>query len=260
MTLVPLMGVDLYELANNHHWRTEFGITKWSTPAPAWMGLGSGSTGGNEHDWTLYTLQNYYALLDCGFRLRPTAGTANGVHPVPLGFGRVYVHLPDGFSYNAWLKGLDAGRSFVTTGPMLVADAATNEIRGMVLSEEPVNEVEVIVNGEVRHRVTLQSEKNNEGAWEARFRQPIKLDGTSWAAVRCFEYRAHNRLRFAHTAPCWFDVPDRPLRPREEEIDFLIRRVRDEIDRSAATLPAEAVAEYRQALQIYKGITPRTNP
>ena len=40
----------------------------------------------------------------CGL-LRPTAGTASGVHPVPLGFGRVYVHCPAGFSYEAWVRG-----------------------------------------------------------------------------------------------------------------------------------------------------------
>ena len=49
----------------------------------------------------------------------PTGGTASGVHPVPLGFGRVYVHLPGGFSYKTWVSGLNQGRSFVTTGPML---------------------------------------------------------------------------------------------------------------------------------------------
>src|SRR5882724_3524022 len=55
----------------------------------------------------------------CGFRMRPTAGTASGVHPVPLGFGRVYVHQPKGFAYDTWVQGLDRGNSFVTTGPML---------------------------------------------------------------------------------------------------------------------------------------------
>lgn len=248
MALVPLMGVDLYELANNHHWRTEFGIDRWSTQAPEWMGLGTGSRGGTERDWTLYTFQNYYALLNCGFRLRPTAGTANGVHPVPLGFGRVYVHLPEGFSYEAWLKGLDAGRSFVTTGPMLLTAVATNGVRGRVLSEEPVKEVEVVVNGEVRHRLALRPEQNAEGAWESRFRETFQLEGTSWVAVRCFEARANNRLRFAHTAPRWFEVPDAPLRPRKAEVEFLAQRVRDEMNRSRTVLPPSAIAEYEKAL------------
>ena len=76
--------------------------------------------GFTERGWIDYGFQNYYALLNCGFRLRPTAGTASGVHPVPLGFGRVYVHCPDGFGYDAWVRGLDRGESFVTTGPMLL--------------------------------------------------------------------------------------------------------------------------------------------
>jgi len=260
MALVPVMGVDLYELANNHHWRTEFGITNWSTPAPEFMGLPNEGRHGTELDWTLYTFQNYYTLLNCGFRLRPTAGTANGVHPVPLGFSRVYVHLPDGFRYDAWMKGLNEGRSFVTTGPMLLADAAPTAVSGTVLSEEPVKEVQAVVNGQVRHRIALRPERNAEGAWEARFRQPLKLDGTSWVALRCWETRAANRIRFAHSAPRWFDVPGQPLRPRQVEVAFLIGRVQDQIERSRGVLPPEAIAEYRQALETYERIARYAEP
>jgi hypothetical protein len=302
MALAPLLGVDLYELANNHHWRTEFAMTTWSTPAPEWMRLPNNGRSGNALDWTLYTFQNYYALLNCGFRLRPTAGTANGVHPVPLGFGRVYVHLAahggggneaqtsdegspsrrapsaansGGFNYDNWLKGLNEGRSFVTTGPMLLAELKPNEASGVVLSEEPVSEVEVIVNGEVRHRLSLAPEKNREGAWEARFSQPLKLAGTSWCALRCFERRSPNpaaveearlasrdkqslttpaatEVRFAHTAPRWFNVPGAPLRPKQHEVEFLMQRVRDEIRRSRGVLPESAIAEYERALAIYE--------
>ena len=252
MALVPLLGVDLYELANNHHWRTTFAMTNWSTPAPAWMGLPNQGRSGSALDWTLYTFQNYYALLDCGFRLRPTAGTANGVHPVPLGFGRVYVNLPGGFSYEGWRNGLNEGRSFVTTGPMLLAEMQTNEVTGLVLSEEPVGEVEVIMNGEVRHRVSVAPHKNGESAWEASFRQPLKCIGTSWIAVRCFEHRTNQVVRFAHTAPHWFDVPGAPLRPKQQEVAFLAQRVRDEIARSRGVLPASAIAEYESALAAYE--------
>ncbi len=260
MALVPVMGADLYELANNHHWRTEFGLTNWSTPAPAFMRLPNEGRSGTELDWTLYTFQNYYALLDCGFRLRPTAGTANGVHPVPLGFGRVYVHLPDGFTYDAWMKGLNEGRSFVTTGPMLLAETKPDQVSGLVLSEEPVYEAEVIVNGSVIHCLALQPEKNAEGAWEARFAQSLKLDGTSWVAARVFEQRPGGRIRFAHTAPRWFDVPDQPLKPRQVEVAFLIKRVRDQIERSSGTLPPEALAEYRKALDTYERIARNALP
>jgi hypothetical protein len=270
MALVPIMGIDLYELANNHMWRTEFGLTNWSTPAPAYMNLPNDGRYGGERDWILYTLQNYYTLLDCGFPLRPTAGTANGVHPVPLGFGRVYVHLPGGFRYQDWVKRFNEGRSFVTTGPMLLAEidgqlpgfkfpakpAHTRRVpvQGTVFSEQPITAVEIIRNGEVVHHLTPSGKQNRDGAFETKFMHTVDLAGSGWIAVRCWESRERGRIRFAHTAPTYFTAPSEPLRPRPEEVAFLIHRVQEEIRRSSGVLPAEAVAEYRDALKTYESI------
>ncbi len=114
------MQVDLYELTNNHIWRTGFLFRDWGEPPPKYMNAAKDPRGGvSEQGWIDYTFENYYALLNCGFKMKPTAGCASGVHPVPLGFGRVYVHQPNGFSYQDWIQGLGEGRSFVTTGPML---------------------------------------------------------------------------------------------------------------------------------------------
>ncbi len=84
----------LYELSNNHVWRTKFAFTEWNTVAPSFIQPPFGSQVGGHRAWLDYTHGMYYALLNCGLRLAPSAGTANGVHPVPAGFGRVYVHLP----------------------------------------------------------------------------------------------------------------------------------------------------------------------
>ena len=121
LMLPPVTGAQLYELANNHMWRTPYAFTNYVSAAPPYLHPPYGAHAGSERDWTLYTFGMYYTLLNAGFRPVPTAGTASGVHPVPAGFSRVYVHLPDGFSYEKWLQGLQAGRSFVTTGPMLFA-------------------------------------------------------------------------------------------------------------------------------------------
>lgn len=252
--IVALMNVDLFELANNHVWRAQFALANWTPPAPAYMGLPNGGRFDTEHDWLEYTHRTYWTLLDCGFRMRPTGGTGSGAHPVPLGFGRVYVNLPGGFSYETWLQGLNEGRSFVTTGPMLLADFKTNEVSATILSDEPVTEVEVIVNGEIRQRVAVTPSRNSEGAWEATLRHPLQLDGTSWVALRCWEKRAEGRERFAHTAPRWFDVPGRPLLPRKAEAEFLVRRVQEQIDRSRGVIPPAAIAEYEQALAVYQRI------
>jgi uncharacterized protein with PIN domain len=41
------------------------------------------------------------------------------------------------------------------------------------------------------------------------------------------------------------------LRPRQEEVTFLVKRMREQIDRNKEILPEEALQEYRQALERY---------
>jgi hypothetical protein len=94
MMLVPVPKVDLFELSNNSVWRTQFGFK--STPAglPAWMAVGKdGSNTLTKWGWLNYGFEVYYALLNCGFPLAPTAGTASGVHPVPLEPFGLFHHL-----------------------------------------------------------------------------------------------------------------------------------------------------------------------
>ncbi len=268
LALVPLLKVDLFELANNHHWRIDFSIKNWADPAPAWMGL-SGPGTLTERDWTLYGFQTYYALLNCGFRMRPAAGTANGVHPVPLGFGRVYVQLDGAFSYDAWMRGLSAGRSFVTTGPMLLAKVddrwpgSTVQVQGertdyhlecTANSEQPLESVELIVNGRVRQRFEPQNRKTAAGSFETRISAQLNPKTTSWLAWRCFEKRPGDRLRFAHTAPWHFEVAGKPLHPRREEAGWLVARVKEEIARSEGIAPEGLIADYRRSLRIYEQI------
>src|SRR5439155_9501505 len=55
---------------------------------------------------------------DCGLRLPPSAGSASGVLPNPVGYDRVYVHLDGELSYERWWEALRAGRVFVSNGPL----------------------------------------------------------------------------------------------------------------------------------------------
>jgi hypothetical protein len=268
LALVPLLKVDLFELANNHHWEVEYSVKNWAVPAPAWMGL-SGSGTATERDWTLYGFQTYYALLNCGFRLRPAAGTANGVHPVPLGFSRVYVKLDEPFSYEAWMRGLAAGRSFVTTGPMIFArvqgqwpgatlqvdpSAPEYRLQCAVQSEQELESVELIVNGAVAERFEPRSQRTAAGSFRTTIETRFSPAESSWLAWRCFEKRPGGRFRFAHTAPWHFEVPSRPLRPRRVEAEWLVARVKEEMERSRGIAPEGLLDDYRRALNIYEQI------
>lgn len=270
--LPPTTGAQLYELANNHLWRTEFGFTNYVSDAPAFLQPPRGGRTGNERDWTLYTLGMYYTLLDSGYRLSPTAGTASGVHPVPAGFSRVYVHVGEVFSYERWLEGLAAGRSFVTTGPMLLATVngrdpgeifrqasapATYRVAGTVRSEQPLSFIEVLHNGRPARTIMPQNRETPEGGRETAFGAELDVAGSSWLAVRCWEDRPDARYRFAHTAPWYVEVPGRPLQPGRDEKQFLIRRMTDEMARSRSVVSPEAMAEYERALAAYEKLTPR---
>jgi hypothetical protein len=268
MIVAALLKIDLYELANNHVWRTEFGFPAFGDKPGEYMKVERDLKGFTERGWIDFGFQNYYALLNCGFRMRPTAGTASGVHPVPLGFGRVYVHQPKGFNYDTWVKGLDRGNSFVTTGPMLFvkmnsqdagstfkADAGSElRIAGSAVGALPLERIEIVVNGEVSHTLKPTNVKNKDGAFETLLDEKIKFAESGWLTVRCYEDRSDKRVRFAHTSPFHVDVPGKPVRPRRAEIDFLIKRVTDEFTRSEKILPPAALEEYREALRIYQDI------
>ena len=238
--------------------------------APAYMNLERQSDGLTEWGWIDFGFQTYYALLNCGFRMRVSAGTASGVHPVQLGFGRVYVHLPDGFSYDEWIAGLNQGRSFVTTGPMLEVTFNNEFGRTYVQDREPrciriacrlrarhrvrghSTESKLIVNGRIEKEVLPKNLARKSGGFDSPINVDVGKDKTHWVAVRCFEKTKDGRLRFAHTNPVFVDIADRPLHPRAVEVDYFIKRMTDEIARNEGVLSDEALAEYREALSIYE--------
>lgn len=276
MTLPHTTGATLYELANNHVWRTEFGFTQWNTMAPAFLQPPLGGNGGNERDWLAYTLGQYYVLLNAGFRLVPTAGTASGVHPVPAGFSRVYVHLDQAFTYDDWLAGLETGRSFVTTGPMVFAkvndqlpgfefaeqDLAGGSVKlsGHVLSEHPLATLEVVQNGRVVASLPTKNTRTDKQAWRCEIETQVQVQGSGWLCVRCTEDRPDQRVRFAHTAPWRFHIADKPLRPSLQEKEYLVQRVTNEMERSRAVLPASALEEYKTALQRFQNMEVSDDP
>lgn len=273
MMLVPVAGVDLFELANNSVWRAPFGFKQVSVAPAEWMNVEQTAPGElTEWGWLHYGFEVYYALLNCGFRLAPTAGTASGVHPVPLGYSRVYVHLDGDFSLESWLAGLKAGRSFVTTGPMVFArldgtwpgDTRSFERPGPrparleveTASLHPTVSIEVLVNGRVAERIDPMPARWDGRAWQARSERTLTLEDSSWIAVRCVEPQPDGRKRFAHTGPWYRLTQGRPLTPRPEQARWLASQVAAEMERSRSVLTPAARAEFEHALRVYESLLP----
>lgn len=280
LMIVPVMKVDLFELTNNHVWRTNFGFPQWTREAaPPYMRLEYDAQGGfTEASWIDFGFQTYYALLNAGFKIRPSGGTASGVHPVPLGFGRVYVQTVDGgkpvFSYERWMQGLAAGRSFVTTGPMLLvevegqapgatlagAEKPGYRVTGTAESAVPLDRIEIVVNGRVAKTITPANTKTDRGGYTSPLDAEAPLAGSGWIAVRAYEARADKRVRFAHSSPVHVDIPGKPLRARRSEAEYLVRRMEEELARNRTVLKPEELQEYSAALGVYQKVLEQAIP
>lgn len=165
-----------------------------------------------------YTQDIYYHLLNCGIRLPPSAGSASGVLPNPIGYNRAYVHLDGGFSYAAWVDGLRAGHSFVSNGPLLRARAdgqlpgttlRTNGTLHVLLearidSRDPIEAVELVHNGNVE-RITLPAR--------------LTIIESGWFLLRVVALPT-NTFRFASTAPWYVEIDGRPMTPHSASARF----------------------------------------
>lgn len=184
----------------------------------------------------LWSMEVYYRLLNCGFRFPVSAGSASGVKASPLGYNRVYVHVPGPFSYASWFRSLKAGRSFATNGPMLFLSAdgqePGSELRGEAprkvrlrveaRSPRPLERLEIVADGRVIHSVT---KPGRDRRWVAEVEHSFTHDG--WVVARCFE-PALGTIRFAHTSPVYVKI-GRPARAVEDArffVEWIDREIR----------------------------------
>lgn len=188
------------------------------------------------------TVPLWYRLLNCGFRLPASAGTdvfLNRIRSRLPGGDRAYVHLDGPFSYDAWVKGLKAGRSFVTNGPMLefTADgkplgatlvlAAPGQVRlqAKAHSAAPITRIEIIHNG-----VVVATGLPDAVGRSASFDETLQIEKSGWLGARVYGSGAYSGgTAQAHTSPIYVEVAGRPASSKEDAAYFL-----DWIDRLEA--------------------------
>lgn len=61
-------------------------------------------------------------------------------------------------------------------------------------------------------------------------------------------------MRFAHTAPWYVEVNGQSVRPAWQEREYLISRMKNEMQRSRGIVSEAAMAEYQQALDFYRSL------
>lgn len=206
-----------------------------------------------------WAMSVYYKLLNCGFKLPVSAGTASGVKPTPLGYNRVYVHLPGKFSYLEWFHELKAGHSFATNGPMLTLTVNGHEIgdtiqfpadtgetnrrvkvHAAVYSLGAMIKLEILWKGKVVKRVIAAPNTDKLSA-DIVFTVP----GTGWFVARAFE-KPTKTVQFAQTSPVYVQVGhDRGIVP--DDARFFVRLMDREI-RHYLNISGFRTAADRQAM------------
>ena len=224
------------------------------------------------------TVPLWHRLLNCGFKLTASAGTdcfLNRVRSRLPGGDRVYVKLDGPLNYSSWIKGLRAGRSFVTNGPMLSLSADEKQIGSTIRlsgagdvsvtastgAQFPLDKFELIQNGKV-----VATGKLNEKKLAATIKETLKFDRSGWLAVRATG-PSHPDLptggQYAHSSPIYVEVADRPADSREDALYFLkwidrlhlAVRQRDRIP--SAKLRAHVESQLEDARDVYRKLAER---
>ncbi len=169
----------------------------------------------------------YYRLLNCGVRVPLGNGSD---HPARLvGCARTYVKVQPHFTYDAWLDGIRAGRTFVTSGPLLVLKVNGSDVGSVLelkqgepikielnaLSRYPLGNLQIVSNGEVIKSVTTQ-DKSVSMSFDTT------ADKSRWFVARCSPNDEYTMIRtaedyhtarphIAHTSAVYVHVAGRPV-------------------------------------------------
>ncbi|MBI3822610.1 MAG: CehA/McbA family metallohydrolase, partial [Planctomycetes bacterium] len=178
----------------------------------------------------------WYRLLNCGFRLPPSAGTdcfLNRIFSNLPGGDRVYVQAPGPLTYAAWIDGLRKGRSFVSNGPMLeltvdgkglgesikLAGPQKLRVKASARAQYRMSKVELIHNGQVAVELPLAKD-----GLSATLDKDLDVPKSGWIALRGTgpgHLDSVVPVVYAHTAPIYVDVAGSIVRSREDAVFFL---------------------------------------
>jgi hypothetical protein len=178
----------------------------------------------------------YYRLLNCGFRLGWAAGTDFPCNNnQPFGSLLTYVQVKNKpFSYRQWIEGIKNGRTVVTTnGHQEFLDLKVNgnatpgdEIGlndSQTLNAEVIwtsvlaktGRIELVLNGNV-----VATKHGSAGPGEpVILKAAVPIVESSWLCARRMDENGHR----SHTAPVFIKLKDAPVRASADDARYFIK-------------------------------------
>jgi len=177
----------------------------------------------------------YYRLLNCGFRLGWAAGTDFPCNnSKPFGSLLTYVQVKNQpFTYKQWIEGIKNGRTVVTTnGHVEFLDLKVNgtatpgdeiklknketldvEVKWTSVSEQ-TGRIELILNGKV---VAAQKGTVKPGE-SVILKTSVPIQESSWICARRMDDKGHR----SHTAPVYITIKNAPVRASAGDAMYFI--------------------------------------
>jgi hypothetical protein len=261
--------VDSIGLANNHMCRSQMLENEaWGRPRDA---LRWPAPRGNGF-WSLHI---YEHVLQCGLRIPPSAGSASGVLPNPLGYNRVYAHVSGELTYERWFEALRAGRVVVTNGPLLRC-RVQGELPGHVfrspgeplqltvavdlIANDPLESLEVVYNGQVVAAASRAALPAPGRPAQLKF-GPVACPSSGWLQVRTLATPPET-FRFAASGPYYLEVGAAPRRISRRSVQFFIdwlAQRREQLHLADPKQQRQVLAFHDQARAFWQQLLPQAN-
>ncbi len=221
---------------------------------------------------------HYYRFLNCGFHI----GLSNGSdHPARVvGCARVYARLarrdgkPLPFTYERWLDAVRRGRTFTTSGPLLlltvngaepgdtldIRPGAKLDVDVQAWSRYPLGRLEIVSNGEVMKTIRTSARR-------ASLRLRLTAGESRWFCARASrngEWNAILAPDVAHTSAVYARVAGREVVKPEAarawiaNIEEHIRRLEAQGVFAREEQRQQAIAEAREGLERYRAPAERS--
>jgi putative membrane-bound dehydrogenase-like protein len=188
-------------------------------------------------------LADWYHILNIGYRF-PCLGASDYPACRKLGDCLTYVHMDGKPDFTRWLQGAAEGRSFVTTGPLLLLDvegmgpgtvirktgAGPHRVRAKIRVKSevtPVQNVQLVVNGTVVLEQAIPPDEGR-GRW-LEIERTVEVSRSSWIAARAFGKAPSGAPDAeAHTNPVYIDS-DGKASYNQDSLDCLVGRIDQQI-------------------------------
>lgn len=179
------------------------------------------------------TILEWYRYLRLGYRLPIVGGTDKMSAEVPVGAVRTYARLgaDEPLGFETWSRAVRAGRTFVTSGPVLELAVEGREPGDTVRLQSPgrvavravaraaqavIGDLEIVLGG----RVVAGTAATPPSAALA-LEEEIQIEASGWLAARSRSPH-HIESAFAtsmaaHTSPVYLEVAGRPARPAGDD-------------------------------------------